>query len=125
VLIEWLVPDVQENVCCVVYVLPSTIKERPDGFVCTVTCTMGGLTVKVLVCTSLQVVLLMVIGPLTAPFGTVAVICVLLLTVNPAEILLENLTAVTPLKPLPVIVTLLPTIPLAGVIPLTLGQGLT
>ena len=79
-------------------------------------------TVKVLVCTSPQPVLLIVIGPGTAPAGTEAVICVVLLTVNAAEILLENFTAVTPLKLLPVMVTLLPTNPVVGLIPLTLWQ---
>src|SRR5262245_53784921 len=79
----------------------------------------GGVTVKVLVCTSLQFGLLSVIGPVTALIGTVAVICVSLLMVKVAGTLLVNLTPVTPVKPIPVIVTVLPTMPLVGLMPLT------
>jgi hypothetical protein len=69
----------------------------------------GGVTLKTDVCASGQPDLLMVIGPVTAPCGTVAVICVALLTVNCAATLLENLTEATPVKFAPVIVTVAPT----------------
>src|SRR5205085_8974766 len=71
---------------------------------------------------SLQPLLLMVMGPVTAPAGAVAVIWVLLLTVKEAVTLLENLTLLTPVKLLPEMVTLVPTAPLVGLMPLTVGQ---
>ena len=55
-----------------------------------------------------------VILPVVAPVGTVAVIWVAELTVNVAATLL-NLTAVVPVKFVPVIVTTVPTGPLVGV----------
>lgn len=57
------------------------------------------------------------IGPLVAPVGTVAVICVAESTVNCASVLL-NLTEVAPVKPSPVIVTCVPTPPEVGLKPL-------
>jgi hypothetical protein len=54
------------------------------------------------------------IGPFTPLFGAVAVICVSLLTVKVAEIP-PNVTPVVPVKRVPVIVTLVPDGPLAGV----------
>ncbi len=51
--------------------------------------------------------------PVVAPAGTVAVICVLLTTVNVAETL-PNFTESTPVKFVPVSVTLAPTMPLVG-----------
>src|SRR5574341_1580036 len=80
------------------------------------------LTVKAPVCTSGQPGLLMVMGPVTAPAGTLAVICVLLLTVKVAVALLANLIEVTPVKLAPVIVTLEPTAPLVGLRLVTVGQ---
>ena len=67
----------------------------------------------------------MVMGPVTAPAGTVAVMVVLFTGVKVAATLLVNFTPVT-LPPLvklaPVIVTVLPTLPTAGLMPLTAGQ---
>jgi hypothetical protein len=37
----WLEPGVHVNVCVLVYLVPSTVKERPDGLVCTVTTGFG------------------------------------------------------------------------------------
>jgi hypothetical protein len=54
-----------------------------------------------------------VIRPVVAPVGTVAVICVLLLTVNVAFVPL-NLTLVAPVKFVPAIVTEVPTGPFVG-----------
>jgi hypothetical protein len=51
--------------------------------------------------------------PVVAPFGTVAAICVALLTVNVAAIPLKA-TALAPVRLVPAIVTLLPLGPLAG-----------
>ena len=67
-----------------------------------------GNVVKVNVCASTQPGLLKVIGAVRAPAGTKVVIEALLLMVNGADTS-PNLTEVTPLKPLPVIVTGLPT----------------
>ena len=53
-------------------------------------------------------------GPLVAPLGTVAAIVVAELAVKLALVPL-NVTAVAPVKAVPLIVTLLPTGPLAGV----------
>ena len=52
--------------------------------------------------------------PLVAPAGTMAVICVLLFTVKEAAAPLK-VSAVAPLKPVPVMVTTVPTGPEAGV----------
>src|SRR6185369_17167539 len=51
--------------------------------------------------------------PVVAPAGTVALICAEDTTVKLAEVPL-NLTDVAPLKPLPLMVTVVPTGPLAG-----------
>src|SRR5438552_14634809 len=53
------------------------------------------------------------IGPVVAPDGTVAVICVSPLTVNVAALVL-NVTAVAPVKPVPLMTTVVPTGPLVG-----------
>ena len=53
------------------------------------------------------------IVPVVAPEGTVAVICVELLTVKEVPVPL-NLSAVAPVKFVPVILTLVPTAPLVG-----------
>ena len=82
------------------------------------------ITVKILVGTSAQFEFAFVreIRPVTAPLGTVAVMLVSLLTVNCADRLLANLTAVTPVKPVTVIVTVEVTMPLAGLMLATVGQ---
>src|ERR1043165_6237005 len=54
-----------------------------------------------------------VIGPLPAPVGAVALICVADATVNVAAVPLKA-TAVAPVKPLPVIVTAVPAGPVVG-----------
>jgi hypothetical protein len=57
------------------------------------------------------------------PFGAVAVIEVSLLNVNVVAFVAPNLTAVTPVKPLPVIATDVPPSvePVAGAMPVTVG----
>jgi hypothetical protein len=59
------------------------------------------------------------------PAGAVAVIEVALLTVNEVALLLPNLTAVAPVKLVPVIVTLVPPEagPLVGEIAVTVGAA--
>src|SRR5204863_1509538 len=67
-------------------------------------------------------VVLTLIGSVVAPVGTVAVICwVFELTVKPASTLLKKVTAVAPVKLVPVMVTTVPTGPLVGVNELIVG----
>ena len=81
-----------------------------------------GKTVNVWVVTCPQSWLLMVIEPVVAPAGTVVAICVSLITLNVAGMLLENFTAFTLVKFVPVMVTVAPTTPLAGLMPDTVIQ---
>ena len=60
------------------------------------------------------------IGPLVAPLGAVALTLVSELNVNDADVPL-NFTTDTPVKPVPVIETFVPTGPLAGLNELTVG----
>src|SRR4029453_6849555 len=62
------------------------------------------------------------IGPVVGPEGTVAVICVLEFTANVADVPL-NLTADAPVKPVPKIVTDVPTVPLVGLNDASVGNG--
>src|SRR5437764_3552428 len=62
----------------------------------------------------------MVIGPLVAPFGTYATICVVELTVKVAETPL-NRTALGSIKLVPLIVTAVPAPPVPGVNPEIVG----
>ena len=64
------------------------------------------------------------IGPLLAPFGTVAVIVCESTTVKTA-VLPPNITLVAPVKFVPVIVTCVPTGPLGGVKLVIVGAGMT
>ena|SRR5258707_1241353 len=59
--------------------------------------------------------LVMLIGPVVAPAGTVVVICVSPLTVKLATLVPLNFTVVEPVNRIPFIVTLAPTRPLVGV----------
>jgi hypothetical protein len=65
------------------------------------------------------------IFPVVAPAGTVALICVSVLTVNVVAPVVLNVTPVVPVKPVPVSVTLVPTGPLAGVNDVMLGATIT
>jgi hypothetical protein len=60
------------------------------------------------------------------PDGDTAVICVEELTVNAVAVVPPNETAVAPLKPAPVIVTVVPPVagPVVGEIELTVGAGM-
>ena len=78
-------------------------------------------TVKLLPLVALPAGVVTLIGPLLAPLGTVAVIWVSELTVNRRRVPLK-VTAVAPVKSLPVIVTEVPTGPLLGLKPL-IGRG--
>ena len=61
------------------------------------------------------------IGPVVALLGTVVVICVELFTVKEVTAVPLNLTAVAPVKFVPVIVTLVPIGPLVGLKLVTVG----
>src|SRR5207245_1139039 len=74
----------------------------------------GVVTVKLALLLAVPPGVVTLIGPVDVPAGTVAVICVSLLTAKPAVVPLKNFTAVAPVRLLPVMVTLVPTGPLVG-----------
>ena len=80
----------------------------------------GVVTVKLLALVAVPPGVLTWIGPLVAPLGTVAVIWVLVFTVKLAAVPLK-VTAVAPVKLVPLIVTEVPTGPLLGVNELIVG----
>lgn len=82
------------------------------------------MTVKSVALVAVPAEFVIVIRPVVAPAGTVAVIWVSELTVKVADVPL-NLTAVIPEKFVPVIVTVEPTGPLAGVKPVIVGVPVT
>src|SRR5947208_4679450 len=89
--------------------------------------TVGGVvspTVKLPALVAVLSAVVTLIGPLVAPAGTVAVIAVAELTVKLALVPL-NSTALAPVKLVPLIVTLVPTGPLAGVKLVTVGGLMT
>ena len=63
------------------------------------------------------------IGPVVAPVGTVAVIWVSEFTVNVVAAMPPNVTALAPVKPVPVITTEVPTAPLVGLNDVMVGTG--
>src|SRR5882724_631235 len=79
------------------------------------------LTVKLLVLVAVPAGVVTLTGPVVAPTGTVATTVVSEATVKFALSVL-NVTAVAPVKLAPLIVTLLPTRPLAGVKPEIAGS---
>jgi hypothetical protein len=81
-------------------------------------------TVKLFVLVAVPPGVLTLSGPVVAPAGTVAWIAVAELTVKLALSPLK-LTAVAPVKFVPLIVTLVPTGPLVGVKPVIVGAGIT
>jgi hypothetical protein len=80
----------------------------------------GAVTMKPLALVAVPPGVVTPISPLVAPLGTVAVICEALLTTKPAGVP-SNVTDVAPVKFEPLIVTLVPTGPLAGEKPLIVG----
>jgi hypothetical protein len=80
-----------------------------------------GVTVKFVALAPVPDGVVMEMVPVLAPLGTVAVICVADTRVNSAFLLLANLTAVAPVKFVPVIVTTVPMGPLVGAKPLIVG----
>jgi hypothetical protein len=87
--------------------------------------TVGGVvTVKLVPLVPVPDPFTTVIAPVLAPDGTVALMLVVLFTVYTASVPL-NLTLVTAVKLLPVMLTLVPTGPVPGVKLLTVGAGIT
>jgi hypothetical protein len=90
--------------------------------------TVGGLpppppvTVKLVALVPVPFGVVTAIGPIAAPLGTVALTLVSELNVNDADVPL-NFTADTPVKPVPVIETFVPTGPLVGLKDETVGAG--
>ena len=82
-------------------------------------------TVNELVLVPVPAGVVTLIGPLAAPVGTAAVICVAELTVNDVAAVPLNDTPVAPVNPVPVIVTDTPTAPLVGEKPVTVGPAPT
>ena len=77
-------------------------------------CVLPQFTVKTVGLLAVPPGVLTEIFPVTAPTGIVAVIFVSEFTVNSATFPTANVTLVAPVKLTPVIVTVLPTTPLAG-----------
>jgi hypothetical protein len=99
-----------------VNVVPVIVTLVPALPVAGVKLVMVGKTRKLLVLVSVVVPLIMLIRPVVAAAGTMAVMALSETIVNVAVTAL-NLTAVAPVKPLPLIDTVVPTGPLAGVNP--------
>ena len=74
----------------------------------------AGITVKMALLVAVPAGVVTLILPLVAPAGTLAVTFKLDTTVKLAALVLLNLTALTPFKFTPVIVTLVPTLPFSG-----------
>src|SRR5712691_13134574 len=85
---------------------------------------LATVTVKLLELLAVPPGVVTLIAPLVAPLGTVAVICVSELTVQEAAAPLKA-TAVAPVTCEPLIVTAVPTGPLAGLNELIVGAALT
>jgi hypothetical protein len=84
----------------------------------------GRMTTKLVPLVAVPAGLVTVMGPVVAPAGTVAVICVLLLTVKAAAMPLKR-TSVVPAKFVPVMVTEVPTGPDAGEKLVMVGDRMT
>jgi hypothetical protein len=74
---------------------------------------VAAVTVKLLALVAVPPAVVTASGPLVAPVGTVAVICVSELTANDDAVPL-NVTELAPVNPVPVSVTVVPTAPLDG-----------
>ena len=75
---------------------------------------LQGVTLKLVALDPVPPEVVTLILPVTAPVGTVAVICVSETTENDVALTPPNVTLVVPFKLFPVIVTSVPTGPLAG-----------
>jgi hypothetical protein len=109
--------------------VPVMVMTAPTGPLVGVKLPMPFEMVKLVVLVPVPDGLVMLIGPVVAVAGTVAVICVSLLTTNPLPGLPAltplNFTAVAPVKLAPIIVTLAPTGPLVGLKLVIVGDVVT
>ena len=101
-------------------VTTTLVPTGPDAGVKLVT-VGAGTTVKFDALVAVPPGVVMLIVPVVAPLGTVAVICVSLTTVNDADPVPLKLTPLVPVKPVPVSVTVAPTRPIVGVKPVSAG----
>jgi len=85
--------------------------------------TGGPMTVKLVALTPVPLGAETLTGPVVAPAGTIAVIDVAETTVNVVDGVVLNVTAVAPRKLVPVMVTVVPTVPDVGVNLVTVGAG--
>ena len=85
----------------------------------------AGITVKLVLDSPVPTTVVMPIGPVDAPLGTVAVICVAEFTVNVGALVPLNITCETAEKLVPVITTTVPIAPVVGVKLLITGGGPT
>jgi hypothetical protein len=85
--------------------------------------TRGSVTVKLLVLVAVPPGVVTLSGPVVAVGGTVAWIDVAEVTENVSALAPLNVTAVAPVKSVPVIVTALPTGPLVGLKPVIVGAA--
>lgn len=117
------------NATCVVLVklVPVRVTTVPRGPLVGVNDVIvgGSMTTKSAVLVAVPAGLLTLTFPVVAPAGTVAVICVLEFAVNAVAGVPVKVTVVVPANPLPAIVTLVPTGPLAGVNEVMLGATMT
>ena len=107
----------------VVVTLAPTLAALPQTVDGAVTVATGGVQLEVneLALVATPPVVVTEIGPVVAPAGTTAVICVALLIVNEAAGVPLNDTPLVPMKLVPVMVTLVPAPPLDGVKPVMVG----
>ena len=85
----------------------------------------GRVTVKLAVLVAVPTAVVTAIGPVVAPAGTAAVICVADTTVKVGWFVPLKVTAVAPVRFVPLMVTLVPTGPLVGLKPVTVGAPAT
>jgi len=101
-----------------------TVVPRGPAFGVNEVITGGGMTVNALLDVTVPPGVTMVIGPDVAPAGTVVVIVVSEAAVN-TEASPLNVTEAAPVSPVPVIVTVMPVGPAAGVNAVITGGGMT
>jgi hypothetical protein len=100
--------------------VPVMVTVAPTGALVGVKPVMVAVTLKAVELVAVPPVVVTDITPVVAAAGTVAVTWVLDATVNVA-VVPWNFTAVAPVRPVPVMVTVVPTGPLAGVNPVMVG----
>src|SRR5439155_364172 len=85
----------------------------------------AGITVKAVALVAVPPGVVTLMSPVVAPLGTVAWMAVGEVTEKLTALVPLNVTAVVPVKAVPLIVTVLPTAPLVGVKLVSVGAGIT